>query len=446
MRRMMQRSAFLGDDEGATLVFAAVVLIAILALAAFAIDFGRMWEERRQLQNGADAAALAIAEDCARGLCGLGYDEYAVAEVYVDTNARDGLAWAHRVDLDLTNQTVTVYNATEDPGGDHKFDMLLAGIVGFDGFTVGAKATAAWGYSEQVATLPLIISACEWSKDFPEGPGGNEPANEDDPYPAPDHLFDVPSFSQPRVPWLADPNNNWPDPLPSTWPGGGYSPPSSYPPPATLTFHDANVTDDCAAQAGQDRDGDNRLPGGFGWLKVNDTEDCEAAVYEDDFSDFWAASDTGNGGPPPACDTVIENLLMESAAYGGQVVIPVYNDFWEGPADGSGPCGNSGKCYRIATRVGFHVVGYKLASGSNTSAFIFDNPATPGTLEGPVEPPKRPNGNYWQQSKWVEKFDCVPATSGTQEVCLIGYFSEYVDNGGSGTITGSGVGVVKLIG
>ena len=136
-----------GQDEGATLVFVAVVLVALLALTAFAVDFGRMWEERRQLQNGADAAALAIAEDCARGLCASGYDEYAVAEIYADENARDGFANAWLVDLDLTEQTVTVHNRTEDPGGDNKFDMLFAGIVGFDGFTVGARATVAWGLS-----------------------------------------------------------------------------------------------------------------------------------------------------------------------------------------------------------------------------------------------------------------------------------------------------------
>ena len=104
-------------DEGATLVFVAVILVALLALTAFAVDFGRMYEERRQLQNGADAAALAIAEDCARGLCDGAYDEYAVAETYVDVNARDGSANAWQVDLDLDAQTVTVHNRTEDPGG-----------------------------------------------------------------------------------------------------------------------------------------------------------------------------------------------------------------------------------------------------------------------------------------------------------------------------------------
>ena len=103
MRRLSsylaRRLAPLGDDAGATIVFVAVILVALLALTAFAVDFGRMWEERRQLQNGADAAALAIAEDCARGLCDGSYDEYATAEIYVDANARDGAALAWQVDL-----------------------------------------------------------------------------------------------------------------------------------------------------------------------------------------------------------------------------------------------------------------------------------------------------------------------------------------------------------
>ncbi|NNL71147.1 MAG: hypothetical protein HKO70_14435, partial [Acidimicrobiia bacterium] len=329
----------------------------------------------------------------------------------------------------LTNQTVTVYNATEDPGGDNKFDMLLAGIVGFDGFTVTANATAVWGYTNDIATIPLIISMCEFEKGFPDGPGGDATGAS-----SPANLFDEPrlgpSMSNVAVEWLPDPYNNWPS---AGWfSPGAYNPPATYPPPVTLTFHDASVTDDCAAQAGQDRDGDNRLPGGFGWLEVENQDECLAAV----FGEIWASSDTGNGGPPPDCDPVLDQMLM-GTSYGGVVAIPVYEDFWEGPANGSGPCGSSGKCYKIATHVAFHVVGYKLASGSNTTNILFDPP---------VPPPTKANGSPWPMNQWEQKFDCVPSTPGTDEVCLIGYFVDYVDNGGSGTTGGnSGIKIVKLV-
>ncbi|MGI9648241.1 MAG: pilus assembly protein TadG-related protein, partial [Acidimicrobiia bacterium] len=347
------------SDSGATIVFAAIILVALLALTAFAVDFGRMWEERRQLQNGADAAALAIAADCAAGLCGAGYDEYAVAEVYVDANARDGRALASNVELDLAARTVTVYDATEDASGDHKFDMLFAGIVGFDGFTVGAKASVAWGNPRQLATLPIIISECEWEK-----------------------------YGSPAQPLRDTPIS--------------YAADRDY---TTLMFHaGGNPAEDCNAVAGQDANEDGRLPGGFGWLEVENTDDCLAKVYGIDDGATppdlgWAPSDTGNGGPPPPCEDLIEDMLLDLPDKGSTILIPYFDDLWTGPANGSGYCGNSGKCYHISGYGAFHVVGYKLASGSNMTEILFDPP---------VDPPLKANGQPWPSNKWTDKFDCDP--------------------------------------
>ena len=46
-------------DRGAVLVQTALVLLALFAFAAFAVDYGVLWASRRQAQNAADAAALA---------------------------------------------------------------------------------------------------------------------------------------------------------------------------------------------------------------------------------------------------------------------------------------------------------------------------------------------------------------------------------------------------
>ena len=59
------------------------------ASAPSCIDVGALYAERRQLQNGADAAALAVAEDCAEGDC---LDEMATAKTYADSNAKDDAA------------------------------------------------------------------------------------------------------------------------------------------------------------------------------------------------------------------------------------------------------------------------------------------------------------------------------------------------------------------
>jgi Flp pilus assembly protein TadG len=316
------------SEEGATIVFVAITLLALFALASFAIDFGLLYSERRDLQNGADAAALAIAEDCARGQCDTAYDEYDTAEIYVDANAHDGTAWAQQVDLDLTDRKVTVYNATEDAAGNHKFELLFAGVVGFDGFTVGANATVAWGYPRQLATIPLIISECEWQKDDAGWPDGDDD----------------------NLPW--DTDLDYED--------------SSFE-RALIQFHDGNQTEDCAAQAGQDVDGDGRLPGGFGWLDTNGN--CEATVYgvdsgSDDYG--WVGGDPGSS-PSSGCDAdAIEQLLLDlDNGVGRTVLIPYFVDVWTGPSNGSGPCGSNGKCYKIGGYGAIHVVGYKFSGGTN---------------------------------------------------------------------------------
>ncbi|HEY3261834.1 MAG TPA: pilus assembly protein TadG-related protein, partial [Pseudonocardiaceae bacterium] len=59
----------LTDDRGVITVLTAIVSSVVLfAGAAIAVDVAALYSERRQLQNGADAAAIAIAQSCARGL------------------------------------------------------------------------------------------------------------------------------------------------------------------------------------------------------------------------------------------------------------------------------------------------------------------------------------------------------------------------------------------
>ena len=144
------------------MVFVAVTIAVLLAMTAFAFDFARIWAEQRELQSGADAAALAVAEDCAQDKCDPGYDAEGLAEEYADANAKDAAAWVPLVDIDLAAQQVTVQTATETTDGDNQFDMTFAGAIGFDGLTVTSDATVAWGSPAGLATLPIIFSQCEW--------------------------------------------------------------------------------------------------------------------------------------------------------------------------------------------------------------------------------------------------------------------------------------------
>jgi Flp pilus assembly protein TadG len=57
------------DDHGAILVMVALMLTALLGVGAIVLDLGKLYVEKRELQNGADAAVLAVAQDSRRAGC-----------------------------------------------------------------------------------------------------------------------------------------------------------------------------------------------------------------------------------------------------------------------------------------------------------------------------------------------------------------------------------------
>lgn len=279
MRRLNHPSAT--DERGATMVFIAVLMLGLLAMTAFAFDFGRIRSEQRELQTGADAGALAIAQDCVKDLCVGGYDEYAVAEALADANAGDGLAWVPNVALDTAGGAVTVLAATEDGPNDHQFDMTFAAAIGYDGLTVTADATVAWGPPAGLATLPLTFSRCEWES------------------------FGVPGFVENGPSHFLHHSAAVID---------GEMPPTAGYPYAdrnvVIYFHGSEDGRDChASPSGQD------LPGGFGWLDTNGNG-CQA----DALIGAWVSVDTGSS-PSNGCSSSYMNSLI------GQVVfIPYFDD------------------------------------------------------------------------------------------------------------------------
>ncbi len=61
--RIKNCKRFIRNEDGAVLVLVALMMTVLMGFAAFAIDVGFMYNERRSLQNAADAAALAGAQD-----------------------------------------------------------------------------------------------------------------------------------------------------------------------------------------------------------------------------------------------------------------------------------------------------------------------------------------------------------------------------------------------
>lgn len=143
MRRMTKN-----DDRGAVAVIVAILMVALIGFAAIGVDIANMASDKQQLQNGADAAAFSIAEDCAKGECSGTYDRFAVAEALADNNKNDGEATVTSVDVQAQKVTVVVQDETE-----HWFARIWD-----DSSTVSAKATVSWTWNiTSMGGLPLAM-------------------------------------------------------------------------------------------------------------------------------------------------------------------------------------------------------------------------------------------------------------------------------------------------
>jgi hypothetical protein len=146
-------------DAGAVLIWVALTMVVLLGVGALVIDIGRLYVERRELQNGADAAALAVAQDCAGGDC---EDDAGTAKNYADLNANDG-ASAIRPGTPCGNGVGLPACADGAPSG-------ISGATGW--VRVGTSTLTSDGGEEVSFLLAPIISALtgktisvpEWSR------------------------------------------------------------------------------------------------------------------------------------------------------------------------------------------------------------------------------------------------------------------------------------------
>ena len=179
-KRLFSKPAKADHDRGAVLLWFSVMAVAMVGMGALVVDVGALWSERRQLQNGADAAALSVATECAFSTC---TGTSALAVQYANFNAEDS-----RSDLELlcgvgpglsacpspppgTGSTIANYvhvkTNTKTAGGGDLIDFLLAPVLDSanTGKSVSASATVAWGVPTSAPVLPLTFPLC-W---FPQG-------------------------------------------------------------------------------------------------------------------------------------------------------------------------------------------------------------------------------------------------------------------------------------
>lgn len=145
------------DEQGAVAVIVALMMVVLLGFAAITIDIGRLYAEKAELQNGADAAALAIAQDCAAGNCG---NISASAASLAGSNTKDGYATAKPV---VADGTVTVETGTLNKDGSTTLDFFFAPVLGISDGGASARAAAGWGSpASGPAVLPMAFSKCQF--------------------------------------------------------------------------------------------------------------------------------------------------------------------------------------------------------------------------------------------------------------------------------------------
>ena len=162
MQRLKPRQ---GDGErGAISVLVAILMVTLLGFTAVAVDVGMLYAERTQLRNGADAAALAVAQKCARNLndpdCST---TSALARSLANGNASDGKANVSSLDLNKAAGTVKVTAGAQEAGKDpNRVSLFFARIFGINDAEVTAEAAVQWG--QPVAgplPFPLAFSICQ---------------------------------------------------------------------------------------------------------------------------------------------------------------------------------------------------------------------------------------------------------------------------------------------
>jgi hypothetical protein len=233
-------------------------MVAVLGCAAIAVDVGAMYAEKAQIQNGADATALAIAGDCAKGLsCATAMT--APGNRLADANANDSSTGVFSVTQPNATTVRVETNAREAGSGNDRFSLFFARVLGFETSQITAVAEASWGPPESGTTLPWTVSECVFRR-----------------YLTSSQLAELDSTGN----FTGDPTATH-----------------------ILLRYDETAPDypGCADQNGYQ-------PGGFGWLETDDGCSAEIDI------DATVEGQPGNHFPTASeCDAVLAHIMEEPA-------------------------------------------------------------------------------------------------------------------------------------
>ncbi len=194
---MKRTIKIIGNRNGTVIVFVALTLSALIGIAALAVDVGYMMVARNELQNVADAGALAAARRLGHIYEGMGYsqqqtynasgDAAVIEEAAIDVAAKNKAAGkavtinAAEVIIGTWNPTVTPkFTATmsqpdavrvttrRDSTANGPIGTFFARVLGVNTVNVSATATAALTGETTIAPgglpLPVGISMAWFNK------------------------------------------------------------------------------------------------------------------------------------------------------------------------------------------------------------------------------------------------------------------------------------------
>lgn len=304
------------DERGAIGVLIAVLVAGgvLLGTGALVIDVGQIYQNRAELQNGADSAALAIAQQCGQQQGSCPTTASSTAQTYTNANASALTGHANGVVAvcgsgglvqcsdypgifgagltacppDPANLTtgagfVDVATSTKLPGGSTLlppvFAKTLLGSSTYDGTNVKACAQAEWGAPKYGESVAFTISACEWAT-----------------------AISTVGYWTPPAPYTSYDASN-----PATWPtsaaDAGYDQP--------LTFHSGNnVTSGTCPQNPAFAD----APGAFGWTS-DPNGNCQTVIIQNQYGP--KTGDSMDGG----CQTALTDAYNNHTA----LLVPVYS-------------------------------------------------------------------------------------------------------------------------
>jgi hypothetical protein len=159
------------NDRGAVMIVMAGGLVGLVALAGLALDGGRAYGERRQMQNAADAASMAATRELARIITGETTDASLIRAAALDAADENGadlsevtctLVDFERVAIEACPTGSTLSQPATDYSGvlvetEQTQDTFFMKAVGHSSFTAAADATAQVGQVGGSFVAPFVF-------------------------------------------------------------------------------------------------------------------------------------------------------------------------------------------------------------------------------------------------------------------------------------------------